>query len=246
MIMKFATSIMVMVTGVLLVTLIRAPGGFGSIAGRTPGEARIFEIQPGVAMLFRWVPAGECGPFPTNDSETGHRVKVEEGFWMSETEVTQTLWTRVMTDGKQLPLPDHPVHSVSWDDCMEFLSRLESPGRGWVYSLPTEAEWEYACRAGSTAPFHGVPEKVGWLEENSGGRSHRVGLLEPNAYGLHDMHGNVAEWCLDTTDEKGLERAIRGGSWDSNFNAEASSRNSDVRGLRINRVGFRIVLRYQR
>jgi formylglycine-generating enzyme required for sulfatase activity len=244
--MKFATSIMAMVAGVLLVTLIRAPGSFSSIAGRTPGEARVFEIQPGVAMLFRWVPAGECGPFSVHGGEAGRRVLVEEGFWMSETEVTQHLWTQVMAAGKPVPLPNHPVHSVSWDDCMEFLSRLESPRKGWSYSLPTEAEWEYACRAGSTAPFHGVPEKVGWLEDNSGGRSHVVGHLEANAFGLHDMHGNVAEWCLDASDDEGRERAIRGGSWDSNFNAEASSRNSDVRGLRINRVGFRIVLRYQR
>lgn len=235
-----------MVVGVLLLVLLGSPGSFDSLAGRAAGELRVFEIEPGVKVAFRWVPAGRCGPFVDGFGEPTQRLEVERGFWISETEVTNAVWGEVMNPEKESQSKSRPVHSVSWDDCMEFVSKLDPAGRHWIYSLPTEMEWEFACRAGSSAPFHGPPERVGWLENNSGGWSQNVGLLEPNAFGLHDMHGNVAEWCLDVADPEGRERAIRGGSWDSNLNAEASSRNSAVRWLRINRVGFRVVLRYQR
>jgi formylglycine-generating enzyme required for sulfatase activity len=128
--------------------------------------------------------------------------------------------------------PNRPVETVSWDDAQEFLRRL-SEKEGKAYRLPTEAEWEYAARAGTTTAYCfgddvSLLREYGWYTENSGGRTRAVGQLEANAWGLHDMHGNVWEWVQDRyaadyyqqsgiIDPKGPEegeyRVLRGGSW---------------------------------
>jgi formylglycine-generating enzyme required for sulfatase activity len=118
---------------------------------------------------------------------------------------------------------DLPVEQVSWNDCQAFIGNLRQPQGGWRFSLPTEAQWEYACRAGTTGPYAGDLDAMAWYGVNSGG-THPVGTKRSNAWGLQDMHGNVWEWCWDAygdhvpggSDPKaanGVARVCRGGSW---------------------------------
>jgi formylglycine-generating enzyme required for sulfatase activity len=142
--------------------------------------------------------------------------------------------------------PRNPVESVSWEDCQEFLKRLQERVGGDNVQLPTEAQWEYACRAGSTAKyFFGGKEselgKYAWYHKNSNFTSHPVGEKKPNAWGLYDMYGNVWEWCADwygdkyyehsptddpTGPSEGSGRVIRGGSWDAPANRSRSARRA--------------------
>jgi formylglycine-generating enzyme required for sulfatase activity len=148
------------------------------------------------------------------EDETQHEVTISKGYYLGVYEVTQAQYEKVM--GKN---PSHfqgakvgnentdlPVESVSWDDTVEFCKKLsdlpEETKAGRLYRLPTEAEWEYACRAGSKTIYsfddeEGLLHEYGWFDRNSSDRTHTVGLLEPNAWGLYDMHGNVWEWCSD-------------------------------------------------
>lgn len=201
-------------------------------------------------MDFRWIPPGEMSRQAMRDStgliaNRASKIENSRGFWMSSCEVSRGVWRRVMNpeDTEPLEKADFPVDSVSWWDCMDFIKRLGNPGRGWTYDLPTEVQWEFACRAGSPAEFYGDPMQIGWLNGNSDGGTHPVAQLAPNEWGLYDMHGNVAEWCLGSPEGKASERIIRGGSWCSDLYAQASVINSDVAGLKINQVGFRLVIR---
>ena len=160
---------------------------------------------------------------------------------------------------------DRPVEQVSWNNAVEFCRKLsalpEERTEGRVYRLPTEAEWEYACRAGSTTVFsfgddESRFEEYGWFRGNSGGQTRPVGKREPNAWGLCDMHGNVADWCSDwyseylqseETDPQGPSggsaRVIRGGGW----NRTARSCRSAIRywsdpSHRDSGLGFRLAL----
>ncbi len=143
---------------------------------------------------------------------------------------------KALAKGSEMPdSADCPVEHVSWGDCGTYIQQLNLRERsaerlpdGFAYVLPTEAQWEYACRAGSSGPFsgNGNPSEMGWHAANSGRRTHPVGQKMPNAWGLHDMHGNVREWCSDWKDDycegevsdptgpySGLYRVTRGGSW---------------------------------
>lgn len=219
-------------------------------AGGAAGEERIFNIGNGVELEFRWIPAGEfvMGSPPDEPGRGGDEnqvpVKVPKGYWIAATETTAATWQKIMGTpaGKSPSTSQKPVVRVSWYDCREFLKKLKSPAEGWKFELPSEVEWEYACRAGSKAAYARRPAEVGWLDMNSGGFRHPVGTKAPNAWSVRDMHGNVAEWCRDAVGRGGTEYAIRGGSWDSDLNARAAARNSDTPFLKINRVGFRIVL----
>jgi len=191
-------------------------------------------------IAFVWIPPGantigdNAGP-PQERPETS--VEITQGFWMGAYPVTQAEWEAVIGTnpsgfrggGSRLP-----VENVSWNDAQEFLRRLNARGEG-VFRLPSEAEWEYACRAGSRTrwSFGDDARKLdnhAWHTGNAEGRTHTVGSAPggPNAWGLHDMHGNVCEWCDDawTPDLRGLpvngtpragepsdERVARGGSW---------------------------------
>jgi formylglycine-generating enzyme required for sulfatase activity len=172
------------------------------------------------------------------DERPRHRVTLTRGFWLGPHQVTQAQWEAVMDEPApgRFRGPDRPTDGVSWDDCQRFLEKL-----GAGYRLPTEAEWEYACRGLTTTPFSfgtavssGLanfdgnypygPIAVGpWLEVTT-----PVGSYPPNAWGLHDMHGNVWEWCNDWYDEEyysacpeadppgpedGTMKVLRGGSW---------------------------------
>ena len=184
-------------------------------------------------------------------------------FWLAKTEVTQAQWEALMGSnpsyfkGGQLP-----VENVSWDDAMEFCRKLTERERqagrlptGTIYTLPTEAQWEYACRAGTTGDYAGGLDAMAWYSKNSGVTTRAVGTMRANAWGLHDMHGNVWEWCLDwygpysggrVTDPKGAPsgtiRVYRGGSWNVGANYARSAFRYDEYGYpdyRFNGFGFR-------
>ena len=146
--------------------------------------------------------------------ETQHEVTISKDYYLGVYEVTQAQYEKVM--GKNPSYfqgakvgnenADLPVENVSWDDTVEFCKKLsdlpEETKAGRLYRLPTEAEWEYACRAGSKTIYsfddeEGLLHEYGWFDRNSSDRTHTVGLLEPNAWGLYDVHGNVWEWCSD-------------------------------------------------
>ncbi len=166
------------------------------------------------------------------NDETQHRVTLTKGYWLGETEVTQGQWKSVMGSNPSYFKGDNrPVENVSWDDCQEFIRKVNAEAErqfGGEARLPTEAEWEYACRAGSTGAYAGTGDldSMGWYGGNSGSKTHPVGQKRPNAWGFYDMHGNVWEWCNDwygsypsgsVTDPAGAAsgdlRVLRGGGW---------------------------------
>ena len=193
---------------------------------------------------FVLIPAGSflmgCSGFEPCDSdeEPQHRVTITRPFYMGKFEVTQEQWVKVMgyNDSEGVKDRQYPVNNVSWLEVQKFVGRLnETAGaRGYRYRLPTEAEWEYAARAGSTAAYcfgdaEGELDRYAWYDRNSGGGPHPVGQKQPNAWGLYDMHGNVWEWVWDWYDknyykysraedplgpDSGGYRVLRGGSWD--------------------------------
>ena len=172
-----------------------------------------------------------------DDDEIRHEVTLTQDFYMQTTEVTQGQWQAVMDENPSYSQNcglDCPVEDVAWDDVQEFIARLNAQSTdGYTYRLPTEAEWEYACRAGTETRYYtGNSEadldRAGWYDNNSGDQTHPVGQKEPNGFGLYDMHGNVWEWCSDwygtyptgsVTDPQGPSsgeyRVLRGGSWRS-------------------------------
>src|SRR5262245_53243667 len=178
---------------------------------------------------------------------------LSRGFWLGKCEVTQGEYRQIVDDNPSLILERAamvpgvavdklPVENVSWDAAVEFCRRLteqeHKAGRlppDWAYRLPTEAQWEYACRAGVQMAYHfGGDESCAgdfaWYGDNSQDQEHEVGQKPPNAWGLHDMHGNVSEWCRhayqertvggtdpEATNESASRRVNRGGNWISTF-----------------------------
>jgi len=189
---------------------------------------------------------------------------------MQTTEVTQEQWKAVMGSNPSYflsPGEDSPVEFVSWNDVQAFIIELNKLGEG-TYRLPTEAEWEYAARAGSTTALANGDitetycgydpnlDAMGWYCGNSGDKKHSVAQKQPNAWGLYDMHGNVWEWCQDwygtypssaVTDPQGPSsgsfRVFRGGSWSINaLSCRSAYRFSFSPNLRKRNLGFRLVL----
>ncbi len=177
-------------------------------------------------------------------------------FKIGKYEVTQTQWLAVMDDlpSENCLDDNNPVENVSWDDCKEFIEKLnalpEVRASGLVFRFPTEAEWEFACRAGGTGQycrlFDGTEitkdtlAKVAWYDKNGGG-THPVGQKMPNAFGLYDMHGNVYEWCEDLYSADSSNRVYRGGCWF--YDAKpcmAGYRWYYPPNTRNNRLGFRL------
>ncbi len=234
------------------------------LSTRTSGDVL---TVPGVEMKFAWIPPGSfhMGGAVHEDEKPIREVTLSKGYFMGVVPVTQAQWCRVMGDDSRpshFRGDDRPVENVSWRDCQAFLvelcKRIDKP-----FCLPTEAEWEYACRAGSgviTNFCNGGGKKalrrVGWYEGNSDGQTHPVGQKEPNSWGLYDMHGNVWEWCQDWHDTayyqkadnkdpqgspSGTHRVLRGGCWcDAPVACRAAFRNwsdpaehDDVFGFRV-------------
>jgi len=211
-----------------------------SSPGSKAGEQRDFEIAPGVKITMCWIPPAEflMGSLAVEEGhqndETQHRVTLTQGFWLAQTETTQAQWQAVMGGNpSRFRGEDLPVETVSWNLIAGpggFIEKVnQSSGLNGRFSLPTEAQWEYACRAGSTGADAGNLGHRAWYYSNSGDTTHPVAGKCANAWGLYDMHGNVWEWCGDwygaypdstKTDPKGAvsgaARVFRGGSWDYN------------------------------
>ena len=225
--------------------------------GRRAGETMTKTID-GVDYTFCWCPAGEFemgGESRFYDAKPVHTVKLTRGFWMLQTEVTQEMWKSVMGENPSNFTGDKlPVENVSWDDCDEFCQKLRA--KGLNVQLPTEAQWEYACRAGTTGDYAGNMEEMTWYRANSGSKTHEVGLMKPNNWGLYDMHGNVWEWCADRyglypsdmqinprgPDTEGSDCVLRGGSWFSDAgHCRSVYRDSLSPDYRAYRLGLRLV-----
>jgi len=195
----------------------------------------------GITIKFVWVPPGEfvMGDDRYADEAPSHRVRITKGFWLGRCEVTNAQFRRFCPDhdsgmygGRDLDGDDQPVVMVNWYEANAFCEWLGEEAEG-SFRLPTEAEWEYACRAGTQSRFSfgDTPDRMGeyaWYDQNSKHTSHPVGQKKENAWGLHDMHGNVFEWCADwaakgystrnpSRDPKGPDagekRVLRGGGW---------------------------------
>jgi formylglycine-generating enzyme required for sulfatase activity len=232
--------------------------------GNRAGEEKSLEIVPGIAMIFCWCPPGDftigspkSEEYRSSDEKQA-KVTLTQGFWMAKTEVTQAHWQALMgsnpSEFKGLNLP---VENVSWIDTQKFLMKVNAivgNSDGGEMALPTEAQWEYAARAGETGPYSGgTVKEVAWYDNNSGSGTHEVGTKRPNAWGLHDMHGNVWEWCADWYEDEldgGVDpqgaasdtnRVIRGGSW---YNGAIICRVANRMGISPysthNNYGFRV------
>ena len=207
------------------------------------------------------------------ENESQHEVTISNDYYLGAYEVTQTQYQTVIGNNPSCyqgalvgnQNADLPVENVSLDDAVEFCKKLselpEEKKAGRVYRLPTEAQWEYACRAGSKTIYsfddeEGLLPEYGWFKRNSSQRTHTVGLLEPNAWGLYDMHGNVWEWCSDWYGEYpkgavsdptgptiGTDRVNRGGCWlYLAANCRSASRNWAKSSYQDGLLGFRVAL----
>jgi formylglycine-generating enzyme required for sulfatase activity len=224
---------------------------------------------PSASIKMLWVPPGtfEISSSSGSSGKTPHTVTLTVGYWLGKHEVTQAQWQKVMGNNpSSFKGGNRPVETVSWPDVNSFcdkLSELErKAGRlpaGMAYQLPTEAQWEYACRAGTNTVYAFGDGLTSAHANISGGPGETtdVGKYPANAWGFHDMHGNVFEWCADwyedyptgnvtnpTGPAVGSRRVERGGSWDySAINAPSATRHRSVPALSINRLGFRLSLR---
>jgi formylglycine-generating enzyme required for sulfatase activity len=224
------------------------------------------------------IPPGEFqlgSPTGNADERPVHRVRISQGFEIGKCEITQAQWEAVMgnahgeanspvvnSDGAEVsPTPSRfkgaslPVDSVSWVDVELFLARLNARDAMHAWRLPTEAEWEYACRAGDAQ--EASLGTSAWYKANSGEQTHPVGTRQPNGWGLYDMQGNLAEWVQDwynpeyygnspDVDPKGPEtgsyRVFRGGCWHNDSDkCRSAIRNFDFPISRLDYVGFRLV-----
>lgn len=233
------------------------------------GYFTAFEIG-GVMQRLRWIPRGvflmgspedEVGRHA--DEGPCHEVELTRGYWLGETPVTQSLWSRVMGSNPshfQSPsTASHPVESVSWDSCHEFIQTVNERVPGLSLCLPTEAEWERACRGGTDGPTWlgtndaATLDKIAWYSANSGGRTHAVREKAANPFGLYDVLGNVLEWCDDSPRKYTAARVVdphvvhisskvcRGGSWDWGARVtRAGLRVADPPSNRLNVHGFRV------
>ena len=218
------------------------------------------DIGRGAKLSLCGIPAGTFVMGGTGDDETPHKVTLTKGFWLGRTEVTQEQWQELMgSNPSKFIGKDLPVENVSWDDAMEFCGKLNGKKllpSGWKWALPTEAQWEYACRAGTTSNFAGDLGEMAWYGGNSDRKTHPVGIKKPNEWGLYDMHGNVWEWCADcyevwyytssVTDPTGPDgrsfRVFRGGSWGNNMlKCRAAYRNfNNPKNTHSSGIGFRV------
>jgi formylglycine-generating enzyme required for sulfatase activity len=259
-----------------LLVLIAYPYNLVFAQADTPTAGQIWK-EPVTGMEFVWVPGGcyemGCGSWTSDcgrDEKPLHEVCVD-GFWMGKTEVTQGQWKQVMGENpSEFKKGDnYPVERVPCPEIEKFILKLSSLNRdASEFRLPTEAEWEYACRSG------GKPEKyaggsdldrVAWYKGNSDSSTQSVATRAPNGLGLFDMNGNVNEWCADTYRgwaykkhqranplfrEEGYTKVYRGGSWDSKQrDARCATRNYEIgiesytkfRAYRNSDLGFRLV-----
>jgi formylglycine-generating enzyme required for sulfatase activity len=228
-------------------------------------------VTNSVGMEFVPVPVGTftMGGDPVaeqadENERPRHKVAFENPFLIGKYTVTQSQWQAIMeTNPSHFKETGRPVEMVSYEDAGLFVDRLNHKEDTHTYRLPTEAQWEYAARAGSQSTYCFGSErmklgKYAWFRKNSAEATHPVGLLLPNEWGIHDMHGNVHEWCADWFDrnyyagsplndprgpEKGLARTLRGGDWGSEeWYCRCAIRSLSSPDRRSPRVGFRVVI----
>ena len=197
-------------------------------------------INPADGLTYVFIPAGAfqmgCSPGDSEcdgDEKPAHNVTIANGFWLGQTEVTQAAWKKVNggANPSYFKSDQLPVESMDWNQASAYCKAIG--GR-----LPSEKEWEYAARAGTTGSRYGALDAIAWYRDNSGGTTHPVGLKQANAFGLYDMLGNVWEWTADNYDAG--TKVVRGGSWGVyTWDVRVSNRNGDVPTLRIYNIGFR-------
>ena len=217
--------------------------------------------SPATSMEFVRIPAGTFMMGSENgddDEKPIHQVRVTKPFYMGKFEVTQAQWQAVMGSNPSFFNGGNlPIEQVSWNEAQEFIERLNERESTSSYRLPTEAEWEYACRAGTTGDYAGDLGAMAWYKGNSDRKTHPVETKQANAFGLHDMHGNVWEWVQDwsaptydanapgddpTGPQSGSSRVFRGGSWGSvAVSCRSADRGSNKPGDRYYGLGFRLV-----
>ena len=248
-----------------------------------PGSDWTVSLGGSVDLKLKWIAAGSfqtgspSGELGRGSDERQHEVTLTQGYWLGAHEVTQAQWQSVMgSNPSKFKGSRNPVEQVSWEDAMAFCKKLTEreflAGRlpaGWRYTLPTEAQWEYACRAGTRSAFHygnRLDSRMANFDGNYpyGGASTgeyrnktvAVGSFQSNAWGLYDMHGNVWEWCSDrygdypsgsvvdpTGARSGSVRVNRGGSWFSGARfCRSAIRYGNSPGVRGNDLGFRLAL----
>jgi len=225
----------------------------------------LFQFPPrknSIGMKFKLLPGGT---FTMGDGNEAHQVTLTKAFEIAVYELTQEQASKVTeVNPSRFKGLQNPVEEVSWNEAVAFCQKLsELPAEkkaGYVYRLPTEAEWEYACRAGTTTKysFGDSDSELGdyaWYDRISDKRTHPVGQKKPNAWGLYDMHGNVWEWCLDwhggypsgavtdpTGPSSGSLRVLRGGSWlHSSVSCLSANRRRGTPADRLWGLGFRVV-----
>ncbi|MDR3056167.1 MAG: formylglycine-generating enzyme family protein [Zoogloeaceae bacterium] len=223
-----------------------------------------------IGMEFILIPAGSFimgtdknDKKAYDDEKPQHRVTLSQPFYLGKYEVTQAEWVAVMGNNpSKYKGRNNPVEMVSWDDVQTFISRLNVKEGTNKYRLPTEAEWEYAARAGTTSAYSfgddaGQLRQYAWYGENSDlGSTHPVGQKSPNPWGLYDIHGNVWEWVNDGYDSSyyrrspssdpvgsssGVIRVLRGGSWGNSARGlRLASRGNGTPDDRLELIGFRL------
>lgn len=212
---------------------------------------------------FVQIPAGEFMMGAENgnvDERPVHKVRISGGLEMSKYEVTQKQWQELMGNNPSaFKGADLPVQKVTWDDAQSFIKKMNHNDDSYVYRLPREAEWEYACRAGAEREFPSDIDSLAWFYGNSGGRPQPVGTKRPNAWGLYDLPGNVWEWCQDWYSEtyygksplldpkgpnSGSRRVVRRGSFLQNAReCRCALRTGITHDYISGDLGFRLVRR---
>ena len=237
--------------------------------GMAQGQDKIFSNS--IGMEFVLIPSGSfiMGSNPHvekgfSNERPQRKVVISKPFYLGKYEVTQDQWLVVMgSNPSKFKGRTNPVERVSWDETQEFIKRLSAMEGHNRYRLPTEAEWEYAARAGSSSAYFFGDDKNAlsehaWYNGNAGGTTHPVGLKRPNAWGLYDVYGNVWEWVADwyeweydanspVTDPTGPSsssgRVDRGGGWGSGAGlCRSAVRARGAPDLRLNNIGFRLAL----
>ena len=258
--------------------------------GKQAGERQEFNLTPTMRVAFRWCPAGSFTMGGTDVESTAaerpvRTVQLTQGFWLAETEFTQGQWQSLTglslfaqaTDGSRHigRGPEYPMYFVSWDQLYGNNARTggvlakvnafinQHGGAGWIADLPTEAQWEYACRAGTTTAFGtaqpgpAAVDRIAWHRANSDLLAHPVGQKEANLWGFKDLHGNVLEWCRDwyqesygklpatnpTGPQSGWKIVVRGGSCQNELaQCRAAARGQAYQSISSAIIGFRLAL----
>ena len=226
---------------------------------------KMIRVNPGSFTI------GTAGMPPRAEPYEGLRkVTISKAFYLAETETTQAMWNRHMKiNPSRFTSPSLPIEGITWQEAMEFCEKLNQIENiplipdGMVFRLPSEAEWEYAARAGSTTTFFfgdnsDFLTKYAWISDNAEGSTKSIGLLEPNKWGFLDIYGNVREWCLDGYGArpsgklvdpmlgwKNMDKVNRGGSWDScGACCETAKRMNYGENYQSSDIGFRLTIGY--